>query len=983
MEGPGRARANVANNNPDSLGLSKVTHFLVPRDCVIQDAFRHSRSQWIDDPVICQWRDPTHHIHCVLSDTNDLYHDWEFMKRKPFSISSCPIWKDTGRALAEVGLPWHSNQVNMPDQIDSSWPFHFKHFETQLLQILGSRVGNSSAVGYVSSHLEASCYCIRALQQELRRICPSQRPILVYDQFDHKLIDAIQKVLGLDTIRVHLSDPWEEMIQRLLNATANRARPMIFAASVGNSATENDKISLIADISTEIPLVLHVDAFRSFDYITTMSEHERGQARVEKFILANKSPNDFLRTEDGFVIANSIVAGGLNQPHHGPAVSLTPNYQGGKGEKVAYIRSFDSTLGGSRDAIAPLWLALYQSRLGNSGIQKLCRDLLHIRSSVLRVLKSQGMTAYPSTYSLDVVVVSFSSSQKQRLLKLGGTLVKSGEIVLAIQTEFLTGEAFSSSPSFWKSHPDKFSMSKPLLDQYPIDPSILQQLKATVQGWKTITRSTAGYPLHMGSLAALGPVIARFWDRDIPQHWVENMAHNILTSRLESFGVPNAGNQCNFKAAFTNGSTMGNRCGIHTAFSQFPDATLYLSTETHYSVMKTLRDCDKISNVWSLREPQFSQIGSDAQGRMCVDTLLKQVMLDKQRYTAEGREYHLILFANIGTTFVGARDNLSEIYQALKEHGIEISYIHADGAFDFGFDNCSIRLGRPGSVDANGAPCVQGITISHHKALGQNVSGEVLCFTPDRDIVGTVPNPDPRIVFETWLYNQVYTPSDRLQLRNYCQKNALFLETGLKNLGLATKRNPDSMIVVFERPVAWITEKFSLRPEGDWVHFITMPHISPETIGLFLERIKNVDEACRVAFGSIAPLVTDILGREIQLKRLQSQSRLAEAVCRLSKCLKLVQSGYHTELEELIKRSVRGGISVAAVDDEENIQLVFLAESNRNQSIVVNPLLLHTSFVNKIQAIQEIQGQLMGLMGRYLKAKIRSNPIGHKFYIYS
>lgn len=983
MKGPGLASANAANNTADSLGSSKITHFFIPQDCVIQDAFRHSRSQWIDDPVICQWRDPTHHIHRVLSDTTDLYHDWKFMKRRPFSISTCPIWKDTGRALAEVGLPWHSNQVNMPDQMDSSWPFHFKDFETQLLQILGSRVGNPSAVGYVSSHLEASCYCIRALQQELRRICLSQRPILVYDQFDHKLIDAIKKILGLDTVRVHLSDPWEETIQRLLDATANRARPMIFAASVGNSATENDKISIIADISTQFPLVLHVDAFRSFDYITTMSEHERGQEGVEKFILANKSPNTFLRTEDGFVIANSIVAGGLNQLNHGPAVSLTPNYQGIKGEKVAYIRSFDSTLGGSRDAIAPLWLALYQLRLGNSGIQKLCRDLLRIRSSVLRVLKSQGMTAYPSTYSLDVVVTSFSLSQKQRLLKLGGTLAKSGEIVLAIQTRFLTGEVFSSSPSFWKSHPGKFSTSKPLLDQYPIDISILQQLKTTVQGWKTITRSTAGYPLHMGSLAALGPVLACFWDVDISSRWVENTAQKILTSRLESFGVPDAENQCAFKAAFTNGSTMGNRSGIHTAFSQFPDATIYLSTETHYSVMKTLRDCDDISNIWSLKEPQFSQITSDSQGRMCVDALLKQAMLDKQRYTTEGREYHLILFANIGTTFVGARDNLAEIYQTLKEHDLEISYIHADGAFDFGFDTCGIRLGRPGSVDDNGVPCVQGVTISHHKALGQNVSGEVLCFTPNRDIAGTVPNLDPRIVFETWLYNQVYTPSDRLQLREYCQQNASFLEEGLRNLGLATKRNHDSMIVVFERPVAWITEEFSLRPEGDWVHFITMPHISPETIGLFLERIKNVDEACSVTFSSNAPLLSDMLGREIRLKRLGSQSRLAETLCRLSKCLKPVQSGYHTELEELIKRSVRGGISVAAVDDEENVQLVFLAEPNRNQSIVVNPLLLHTSFVNEIQVIQEIQGQLMGLMGRYLKAKIRSSPMGHQVYIFS
>ncbi|RYO94903.1 hypothetical protein DL762_000337 [Monosporascus cannonballus] len=175
---------------------------------------------------------------------------------------------------------------------------------------------------------------------------------------------------------------------------------------------------------------------------------------------------------------------------------------------------------------------------------------------------------------------------------------------------------------------------------------------------------------------------------------------------------------------------MGNRVGIHVALRHFPDAFMHLSSESHYSVIKTMRDCDALTNRWVDRGPRYSQIPSDASGSILVDALVQQALADKMQCLRRGEDYHMILFANIGTTFVGARDHLARIRASLTAAGIEISYIHVDGALDFGFDNCGIALCPPGPTGPDQLLRVQGITLSHHKAMGNMVFGEVLCYSP-------------------------------------------------------------------------------------------------------------------------------------------------------------------------------------------------------------------------------------------------------------
>ncbi|KAJ8132421.1 hypothetical protein O1611_g1201 [Lasiodiplodia mahajangana] len=945
---------------------------------VTQDAFEGSKSRWIDDSVIRKWRNPEHKIHKFLLEVDGLYNEWRTIQPAPFALSPDPVWLDTGRALASIGLPWHNNQVNLPNEIDTSWPFHFKEFEAQLIQAKGTRVGDPNASGYVTSYDEANLYCIRALQQELRKQCPTSRPVLVYDRFDTKLILSMKRLFGLETHQVSLSSTIESLRHELLNTTANATRPIIFAASLYNSNAEHDALRVICQISQEFPLMLHVDAFQSFDYMT-LGLHNGCKRSAEKLKLAARDLRQPLGLGDT-ISASTIVAGGLNHPRHFPAIALKPASIGEEATRVAYIRAFDSTLSGSRDAIGPLWTALYERRLGDMGLRGICQYLISLRSCVTRILERQNIPVIIPPYSTDVVIPSCTESGKKWLMGLGGTMTEKGEIILSMNPRSSPTNLCSLlivAPFLYHFNPtdDTVLPFQDFVHLHPIPRHILFELETKIQSWQIRTRSTTGYPVHMGSCSTLGPVIGLSWDLEIPRDWIERRADEILASTMKSFGLVSPEDQKSFRGVFTNGSTMGNRIGIMTALAHFPNAFVYFSVETHYSVIKTLRDCDTLTSRWVGGRPRYSQIRCSSNGSILVAALLGQALADKERCIEDGIEYHMILLANMGTTFVGAKDNLVDINRELTNAGIQISYIHVDGALDFGFDTCGIKLGPCGAVGEDGRPLVQGITVSHHKVLGNMVSGEVVCYNPGNhgdELPDLWSSLDPRAVFETWFYKKVYEPSDLALMSSYCHKHALHLETSLKTIGVVTKESNGGIIIVLERPPSWIIEKYSLRPEGDWVHFITMPHVSKEIVDGFIDELSSIDKQFSLAFSHITPLLSENLGTEIKLKRIRCCSSLAKRVLDITKSLIILDNDRKLVPDSTlnIKSNLRSAISVVAVNNQDEIQVVFLARSNRDHSISVGPLLIRDRVEHTRKGIVDIGKLLMGLLSRHLKARI-------------
>jgi glutamate/tyrosine decarboxylase-like PLP-dependent enzyme len=106
---------------------------------------------------------------------------------------------------------------------------------------------------------------------------------------------------------------------------------------------------------------------------------------------------------------------------------------------------------------------------------------------------------------------------------------------------------------------------------------------------------------------------------------------------------------------------MGNRIGIHNALAQYPGPFVYFSSASHYSVKKTVSDCDDLCSRWQLgRVPRFAEIPAEY-GCIVTQALVRQVLSDRAECFSYHEIYRVIIFANLGTTFAGGQDNRNEI----------------------------------------------------------------------------------------------------------------------------------------------------------------------------------------------------------------------------------------------------------------------------------------------------------------------------------
>ncbi|KAK6508921.1 hypothetical protein TWF481_003689 [Arthrobotrys musiformis] len=716
-----------------------------------------------------------------------------------------------------------------------------------------------------------------------------------------------------------------------------------------------------------------------------MPETNRRVLGIGNIKLGTKPLRQPLRLADGSITVCTIVAGGAHHANPPLALPLKPASLGGKDfVRVSYVRGKDQTLAGSRDAIGPLWFSLQEVRFGEGGFRQVYQRCVEMRDKLLRTLNANGASAVSLPYSLDVIVEGCSKEHIDQLVPMGAVSTQRG-ILVAIQPSVTSKDLdrvvqiLSPAPTTTQIEgvDSAYADFSPL---YSVSHTVLKDLSSTVESWKVLTRSSAGYPLYMGSLSALGPVIGQFFGVEIPKDWLNMQKEYFLVSRMQSFGPLTPNDRQSFRAAFTNGSTMGNRMGLQAAFKRLPNAIIYFSTETHYSVMKTMRDCDTITGRWSGGRPKFRQIPCNGDGSISVDLLVQRALADKQEYLENGQDYKMILLANIGTTFVGARDDLKNIYRSLWDVGIQISHIHADGAFDFGFSAHGIKLGPPGAVGSDGVPMVQGITISNHKAMGSMVSGEVVSYAPGNELAPLEWDVDPRIIFERWLYSQAYPPAECDALLRYCQKNASRLETALRGIGVATKRNPGSIIVVLEKPPAWIIEEFALRPEGDWVHFITVPEISSDTIDVFVDRLQQFQYSCLAAFRYVNPSINTIMGHGIEFRCIRSRDPLAKQVAELAKGAAPLTC-YDTLPSTLIP-SMRSALSIAMLDSStQELEAVLLVESFRDRTVRPGALLIKSCHIGRANMVVFVAKLLSGFVARNTGATLVSDESSYACYL--
>ena len=283
----------------------------------------------------------------------------------------------------------------------------------------------------------------------------------------------------------------------------------------------------------------------------------------------------------------------------------------------------------------------------------------------------------------------------------------------------------------------------------------------------------------------------------------------------------------------TNGGTEGNHYGLFLARELLPDGIVYYSQDAHYSIDKILR-CLNLQSI---------TIRSQPDGRMDLDDLRETLRIH--------RDVPPIVCATIGTTMKGAVDDIAGIQTIFQDLALTRRYLHADAALG-GMILPFIDNPPPWNFLAG----IDSIAISGHKMIGSPIPcGVVLAkkshvdrIAQSVEYIGTL---DTTLsgsrnaftpLFLWYAFHSIGIEAfkrivpDCLQVADYAVKQ-------LNQLGRHAWRHPYSNIVVFDRPSAWVTQRWQLACHGSISHLIAMPHVTPAQVDRLMEDIQVAEPA--------------------------------------------------------------------------------------------------------------------------------------------
>lgn len=305
---------------------------------------------------------------------------------------------------------------------------------------------------------------------------------------------------------------------------------------------------------------------------------------------------------------------------------------------------------------------------------------------------------------------------------------------------------------------------------------------------------------------------------EFEQEVIEYFCQLFCTSTDQSWGY------------VTNGGTEGNLYGCYLARECFPDGIVYFSEETHYSLIKIVHLLNMDHYV------------VDAQENGEIE------YFDLEKKIGQHPESPPIIFANIGTTMVGAVDNLDKIKASLNKMGFDRSqyYLHADAAFHgliLPYEENTPPFSFTDGIDS--------IAVSGHKMMGTPIPcGVVLGLkkhvdridrqieyiaSPDKTITGSRNGLTP-----LFLWHSIYssTEFEKQQRVRACLELAENIVQDLNQHGIPAWRNAYSPIVVFPKPSERFWRKHHLAVEKDIAHII----ITGETLSYSSHLYRVVDE---------------------------------------------------------------------------------------------------------------------------------------------
>lgn len=283
----------------------------------------------------------------------------------------------------------------------------------------------------------------------------------------------------------------------------------------------------------------------------------------------------------------------------------------------------------------------------------------------------------------------------------------------------------------------------------------------------------------------------------------------------------------------TNSGTEGNFQALIMAREKLPNAILYTSKDTHYSVFKAAKFYRMKTEV----------VDSNFKGEMDLKDLKDRIQ--------KNIELPVILNLNIGSTVKGAVDHVNDAIQVLSDLKIpkDNYFIHCDGALYAMILPFVQKVNKP-KIDFS--LNIDSISVSGHKFLGAPMPCGI--FITRRENIKVLNSPieyldslDNTITGSRNGHASIYIWNVLVDkgLEGFkkdvkqCNENTQYMLNKLKSFNISCFKNSFSTTIVFEKPEEEeFIKKWQLACEGNIAHVVVMPSIKKEKIDLFINELK-------------------------------------------------------------------------------------------------------------------------------------------------
>lgn len=290
----------------------------------------------------------------------------------------------------------------------------------------------------------------------------------------------------------------------------------------------------------------------------------------------------------------------------------------------------------------------------------------------------------------------------------------------------------------------------------------------------------------------------------------------------------------------TSSGSEGNLYGLYLGREAHPDAVLYFSSATHYSVPKAARLLRMDTHV----------VPALPDGRIDPEALRAALHAE----TRVVRPRPAVVNVNLGTTMTGAHDDLDAVVAVLESEGVPY-YLHCDAALSGMTLPFLAPEADPGTDRSDPAPRISfadapigSVSVSGHKFLGAPFPCGIVLTRPEH--VARIQTRIPYIgaldatiggsrngQAPLYLWHAITTRGAgdgfRAEVAR-CLANARYLRDRLAALGRRPLLNPHSLTVVFDEPDERIVRRYSLARAEGRAHVVTVPHVTRSLLDAFL-----------------------------------------------------------------------------------------------------------------------------------------------------